>query len=53
MKVDVIINKKEKSRKLSLHSIEATEIQAGSYSKPGSLKFISFLLLRGKFSYFK
>lgn len=35
------------------HLIEISEIQAGSDNKPESPKFINFLLLIGKFSYFK
>ena len=35
------------------HSIKATEIQTGSNTKPGSRKFMSFLLLIDKFSHFK
>ena len=53
MKVDVVINEKKKSRKLSIYSIEATKIQAGSDSKPESPKFISFPLFISKFSHFK
>ena len=53
MKVDVIVDEKKKLWKLSTYSIEATKIQAGSDSKPGSPKFISFSLLIGKFSHFK
>ena len=53
MKVDVVIDRKKKLQKLGTHSIETTKIQAGSDSKPGSPKFISFLLLIGKFSHFK
>ena len=53
IKVDIVVDKKKKSRKLSNHSIEATEIQAGSNSKPRSPKFISFSLLIGMFSHFK
>ena len=49
MKVDVVVDEKKKLRK----STEVTEIQAGNDSKPGSPKFISFLLLIGKFSHFK
>ena len=49
MKVNVIVDKKKKSRK----SIKVIEIQANSDSKPGSFKFISFLLLIDKFSHFK
>ena len=53
MKLDVIVDEKNNLRKLGTHSIEATEIQAGSDSKPGFPKFISFLSLIGKFSHFK
>ena len=53
MKLDIVIDKKKKSRKLGIYSIEVTEIQASSDSKSGSPKFISFLLLIGKFSHFK
>ena len=53
MKLDIVIDEKKKSRKLGTQSIKATEIQAGSDSKPRSTKFISFSLLIGKFSHFK
>ena len=53
MKVDVVVDEKKNSRKLSTHSIEAIEIEDGSDSKPGSPKFISFSSLIGKFSHFK
>ena len=49
MKLDVVINKKKNLQKLGTHSIEATEIQAGSNNKPRSPKFIGFSLLIGKF----
>lgn len=39
--------------KEKIAKIEYREIQVGSNSKPKSLKFISFLLLIDKFSYFK
>ena len=53
IKVDSLIDEKKKSQKLSTHLIEATKIQAGSDSKPGSPKFISFSLLIDKFKHFK
>ena len=53
MKLDVVVDEKRKSRKLDTHSIEATEIQAGSDSKLRSPKFINFSSLIGKFSHFK
>ena len=53
IKVDIIINEKKQLQKLSTHSIEATEFQVGSKNKPGSSKFISFLLLIDKFNHFK
>ena len=42
MKVDVVINKKKKLRKLGTYSIQATEIQAGSNSKPDLLNLSAF-----------
>ena len=52
MKVDVVVEEKKKSRKLSTNSIEATEIYIGSNNKPESPKFISYSLLIDKFSHF-
>ena len=53
MKVDVVIDEKKKSQKLTNYSIKLTKFQARSDNKPGSPKFTSFLLLIGKFSHFK
>ena len=53
MKVDVVVDKKKKSQKLSTHLIEATEILVGNDSKPRSPKFISFSSWIDKFSHFK
>ena len=53
MKVDIVVDKKKKSRKLGTHSIKATKIQTGSNSKPPSPQFMSFSLLIGKFIHFK
>ena len=53
MKIDIVVDKKKKSQTLGTHSIEATEIQAGSDRKPESPKFFSFSLLIGKFSHLK
>ncbi|WP_375449298.1 hypothetical protein [uncultured Nostoc sp.] len=53
MKLDVVVDEKKKLQKLGTHLIEATEIQGGSNSKPGSPKFISFSVLIGKFNLFK
>ena len=51
MKVNIVIDEKKKSQKLSTYSIEATEIQVGSDSKPRFSKFINFSSLIGKFSH--
>ena len=52
IKVSIVINKKKKLQKVNNYGYDNSD-DSDSKSEPGSSKFISFLLLRGKFSHFK
>ena len=52
MKVPIVVNEKKKSRKVNNYDYDNSDNNDGE-SKPGSPKFISFSLLRSKFSHFK
>ena len=52
MKISIVINEKKKSRKVNNYGYDNSDNSDGK-NKLRSPKFISFSLLKGKFSHFK